>query len=174
MNPALAAVTLEQLLSHTSGIPTDNEEIAKIYFNVDAFDFNTYDLRIKALEAWKANKPEAPAGAPFQYSNFGYVIAGAMIERRPVSRGARVEADRPARAGEQPGVGGGVPGAFGAGHRMAADEAAAVDLAEGLSTGSLTEPTSVTVASASIVRSSSAVARAGSGTARTTTPEAPG
>jgi CubicO group peptidase (beta-lactamase class C family) len=80
MNLELAAVTLEQLLSHTSGIPTDNDEIAKIYFNVDAFDFNTYDLRIKALETWKANKPQAPVGAPFQYSNFGYVIAGAMIE----------------------------------------------------------------------------------------------
>ena len=80
MNPALAAVTLEQLLSHTSGIPTDNQEIADIYFNVDAFDFNLGDLRIKALEAWKANKPEAPAGTPFQYSNLGYMIAGAMIE----------------------------------------------------------------------------------------------
>jgi CubicO group peptidase (beta-lactamase class C family) len=80
MNPALAAVTLEQLLSHTSGIPTDNEEIANIYFNVDAFDFNTDDLRVKALEAWKTNQPEAPPGAPFQYSNLGYMIAGAMIE----------------------------------------------------------------------------------------------
>ena len=80
MNPALAAVTLEQLLSHTSGIPTDTQEIANIYFNVDAFDFNLGDLRIKALEAWKANKPEAPAGSPFQYSNLGYMIAGAMIE----------------------------------------------------------------------------------------------
>jgi CubicO group peptidase (beta-lactamase class C family) len=28
MNPALAAVTLEQLLSHTGGIPTDNEDRA--------------------------------------------------------------------------------------------------------------------------------------------------
>jgi CubicO group peptidase (beta-lactamase class C family) len=80
MDSALAAVTLEQLLSHTSGIPTDNDEIANIYFNVDAFDFNTGDLRIKALEAWKMNKPEAPPGAPFQYSNLGYMIAGAMIE----------------------------------------------------------------------------------------------
>jgi len=44
MNPTLAAVTLEQLLSHTSGIPTDTQEIANIYFNVDAFDFNLGDL----------------------------------------------------------------------------------------------------------------------------------
>ena len=43
MTPTLAAITLEQLLSHTSGIPTDNEEIARIYFNVDACDFNLGD-----------------------------------------------------------------------------------------------------------------------------------
>jgi CubicO group peptidase (beta-lactamase class C family) len=80
MSPALAAVTLEQLLSHTSGIPTDNQEIANIYFNVDAFAFNLDALRIKALDAWKANRPEVPPGSPFQYSNLGYLIAGAMIE----------------------------------------------------------------------------------------------
>src|SRR5918993_3325037 len=80
MNPALAAVTLEQLLSHTSGIPTDNQEIADIYFNVNAFDFNLDTLRLKALVAWKTNEPKVPEGAPFQYSNLGYMIAGAMIE----------------------------------------------------------------------------------------------
>ena len=80
MNPALAAVTLEQLLSHTSGIPTDNQEIADIYFNVNAFDFNLDTLRLKALDAWKTNEPRVPEGAPFQYSNLGYMIAGAMIE----------------------------------------------------------------------------------------------
>jgi CubicO group peptidase (beta-lactamase class C family) len=80
LNPELAAVTLEQLLSHTSGIPSDNAETLKIYFNVDAFEFNLDVLRIKALEAWKAKKPEIRAASPFQYSNLGYMIAGAMIE----------------------------------------------------------------------------------------------
>lgn len=80
MNEALAAVKLEQLLSHSSGIPTDNDEIAKLYFNTDTFDFNLPALRLRAIDAWKANAPKIPEGSPFQYSNFGYVIAGAMIE----------------------------------------------------------------------------------------------
>jgi CubicO group peptidase (beta-lactamase class C family) len=80
LNPALAAVTLEQLLSHTGGIPTDTDEILKIYFNTDAFEFNLDALRLKALDAWKANAPNVPPGASFQYANLGYLIAGAMVE----------------------------------------------------------------------------------------------
>ena len=30
--PGFAAITLEKLLSHTSGLPTDNEEIAALYY----------------------------------------------------------------------------------------------------------------------------------------------
>ena len=40
INPKLAAVTLEQLLSHTSGIPSDTAEIVKLYYSTDAFQYN--------------------------------------------------------------------------------------------------------------------------------------
>lgn len=80
MNPALAGVRLEQLLSHSGGIPSDTPEMMDIYFNVNAFDHNPSTLRLMALDAWKHNAPSVPAGSPFQYSNFGYLIAGAMIE----------------------------------------------------------------------------------------------
>ncbi len=80
MNEALAAVKLEQLLSHSSGIPTDNDEIARLYFNADTFEYNLPELRLHAIDAWKANAPKVPEGSPFQYSNLGYIIAGAMIE----------------------------------------------------------------------------------------------
>jgi len=80
MNPKLAAVQLKQLLSHTSGIPTDTPEMIDIYFNTNAFDYNSSALRLMALDAWKHNAPVIPEGSAFQYSNFGYMTAGAMIE----------------------------------------------------------------------------------------------
>ena len=78
--PALAKVRLEQLLSHSSGIPSDTPEMMDIYFNTDAFDHESSTLRLRALERWKNNMPVVPEGSPFQYSNFGYMMAGAMIE----------------------------------------------------------------------------------------------
>lgn len=80
MSDGLKAVTLQQLLSHSSGIPTDNDEILALYFNVNAFDHNPDALRLMAIDAWKANEPKVPEGSPFQYSNLGYLIAGAMID----------------------------------------------------------------------------------------------
>jgi CubicO group peptidase (beta-lactamase class C family) len=81
MNPKLAAVTLEQLLSHSSGIPSDTDEIIKLYFNTDAFDYNLSALRLRAITAWRKHAPKVPAGSPFQYANLNYIIAGAMIEK---------------------------------------------------------------------------------------------
>lgn len=81
MNEKLAAVTLEQLLSHSSGIPTDTDEIGKLYFSPDAFEYEMRAQRLRLIDAWKANAPKVPEGSPFQYANLGYIIAGAMIER---------------------------------------------------------------------------------------------
>lgn len=80
INPTLAAVTIEQLLSHSSGIPFDNEEIAALYYSPDAYDYTLPELRLRALDAWKENVPVIPEVSPFQYSNLGYIIAGSMIE----------------------------------------------------------------------------------------------
>jgi len=80
LNPKLAAVTLDQLLSHSSGIPTDTPEMLDIYFNTNAFDYSPTELRLMALDAWKDNEPVVPEGSPFQYANFGYMTVGAMIE----------------------------------------------------------------------------------------------
>ncbi|WP_022729079.1 serine hydrolase domain-containing protein [Fodinicurvata sediminis] len=80
MNETLAKVRLEQLLSHSSGIPSDTQEMIEIYFNTDAFDYNLTNLRLMALEAWKKNEPVIPENSPFQYANFGYLIAGTMLE----------------------------------------------------------------------------------------------
>lgn len=80
INPTLAAVTIEQLLSHSSGIPFDNAEIAALYFSPAAYEDTLPALRLQALDAWKDNVPVIPEVSPFQYSNLGYIIAGSMIE----------------------------------------------------------------------------------------------
>lgn len=81
LDPALAAVTLEQLLSHSSGIPTDTPEMMAIYMNPVELEKNTPALRLDAITRWKDHAPKVPEGSPFQYANFGYLIAGAMLEK---------------------------------------------------------------------------------------------
>ncbi|MFO1091369.1 MAG: serine hydrolase domain-containing protein [Hyphomicrobiales bacterium] len=80
INPALAGVTLEQLLSHSGGIPSDTDEIAKLYFNADAFEYNLPETRLRIITGIKDHAPVSPPGKEFHYANLGYVIAGAMIE----------------------------------------------------------------------------------------------
>jgi CubicO group peptidase (beta-lactamase class C family) len=81
LNAQLAAVTLEQLLSHSAGIPSDTEELIGLYFSREAFEYNLPALRLRMLNAWKAHAPLSAPGSQFHYANFGYVIAGAMLER---------------------------------------------------------------------------------------------
>lgn len=77
---SLASATLEQLLSHSSGVPGDNDEILALYFNDTAFDDNPDALREQMFDNWKSTEITVPEGSPFQYSNLGYLIAGMMIE----------------------------------------------------------------------------------------------
>ncbi len=82
LKPKFAAITLEQLLSHTSGIPTDNDEIIKLYESPDAFDHTLTDWRLHMIQAWGSkHDPSFPASSKFQYANLGYITAGAMIEK---------------------------------------------------------------------------------------------
>ena len=80
INPQLAAVTLEQLLSHSGGIPSDTDEIISLYFSRDGFKYNMPAQRLRIINAWKKHAPVSKPGAEFHYANLGYVIAGAMIE----------------------------------------------------------------------------------------------
>jgi len=82
LRPKFAAITLEQLLSHTSGVPTDDDEIIKLYYSGDAYDYTLSDYRLHMIKAWGTkHDPSVPKGAPFQYANLGYIIIGAMIEK---------------------------------------------------------------------------------------------
>lgn len=81
LHPGLAAVTLEQLLSHCGGAPTDSEQLEAVYFNADTFSYNLPELRLRAVRAIKSQAPISRPGKQFHYSNMGYVIAGAMLEK---------------------------------------------------------------------------------------------
>jgi len=80
MDPGFRRITLEQLLSHTSGIPTDNEDMVKIYFEGMSQDGNLDDLRYWLVKQWSKRPLESEPGTKFAYSNMGYTIIGAMIE----------------------------------------------------------------------------------------------
>lgn len=81
MDPRLRRVTLAQLLSHMSGIPSDNEAIIKVYEESMFQDGNLDDLRYWLVRQWSTRPLEFDPGTKFAYSNLGYTIIGAMIER---------------------------------------------------------------------------------------------
>ena len=81
MDTELKRVTLEQLLSHTGGIPGDTEEIFNLYVAALAQDGNLDDLRYWIVRQWSTRSLASAPGTKWAYSNLGYVLVGAMIER---------------------------------------------------------------------------------------------
>jgi CubicO group peptidase (beta-lactamase class C family) len=82
MDSGLRDVTLEQLLSHTSGIPSDNDTFGKLLAESFSQDgLNLDELRYWLVRQWSGQKLAAKPGTTFAYSNMGYTMAGAMLER---------------------------------------------------------------------------------------------
>ncbi|MGE0417935.1 MAG: serine hydrolase domain-containing protein [Acetobacteraceae bacterium] len=82
MNPDLGKVTLLQLLSHTSGLPSDNDTFGDLLTKSFALDsMNLDELRLWLVREWRGQKMAAPPGTKWAYSNLGYTMAGAMLER---------------------------------------------------------------------------------------------
>jgi CubicO group peptidase (beta-lactamase class C family) len=71
--PKYRTVTLEQLLSHQGGIRNDPP--------LGAFLGETQRAQRESLATWALTAPSSIEVGTFEYSNPGYVIAGAMIER---------------------------------------------------------------------------------------------
>jgi CubicO group peptidase (beta-lactamase class C family) len=81
MDPAYRRIALRQLLSHTAGLPPLTNTVT---------DFPTALTVVKsvrgasaqrmALARYYLSRPPASAAGAFQYSNLGYVIAGAIAE----------------------------------------------------------------------------------------------
>jgi CubicO group peptidase (beta-lactamase class C family) len=82
MTPELGKVTLLQLLSHTSGLPADNDAFLALLVRSCSQDGKNLDeLRAWLVREWRGQKLAAPPGTAWAYSNLGYTMAGAMLER---------------------------------------------------------------------------------------------
>ena len=74
MHPDFQKATLLQLLSHRAGLPP-NLNLAS-YRGDDAMA-----LRLRAVREELAKKPTHPPGSHYEYSNLGYIIVGAVVEK---------------------------------------------------------------------------------------------
>jgi CubicO group peptidase (beta-lactamase class C family) len=81
MDAGLQRVTVEQLLSHTSGIPGDNETFDNLVDKSLAQHGNLDELRRWLVRQWAMQPLESKPGTKFAYANMNYVIVGAMLER---------------------------------------------------------------------------------------------
>jgi CubicO group peptidase (beta-lactamase class C family) len=81
MDPGLQRVTIEQLLSHTSGIPSDNEVFADLLVKALLQDGNLDEMRYRLIDQWVTQPLESEPGKKFAYANMNYVIVGAILER---------------------------------------------------------------------------------------------
>ncbi len=81
MNAELKKVTLQQLLSHSSGMPSDNEAMGIVLDRAGLQKGNLDQMRYWIIQQWSVQPLASVPGAGFAYSNIGYLFAGAMIER---------------------------------------------------------------------------------------------
>jgi CubicO group peptidase (beta-lactamase class C family) len=81
MDPGLRRVTLQQLLSHTSGIPSDNDVFGNLLEKSLVQDGNLDELRYWLVQQWSTQPLASEPGTTFAYANMNYIIVGAIIER---------------------------------------------------------------------------------------------
>ena len=82
MDSNVKAVTLEQLLSHTSGIPSDNDVHMKLLQQSFAQEHKNLDeVRYWVIGELVRQPLQSKPGTKFAYANMGYILAGAMLER---------------------------------------------------------------------------------------------
>jgi CubicO group peptidase (beta-lactamase class C family) len=79
INPAYEPVTLEQLLTHRGGYPTEPPPAA--WKRAWQRHGTTTEQRRKLIRAVLDQPPQATPGTRFIYSNQGYAVAGAMLEK---------------------------------------------------------------------------------------------
>ena len=82
MQSDLRPATLEQLLSHTSGIPSDKDEHERlIQQSFTQEKLNLDELRYWIIKQLVTQPLQSKPGERFAYANMGYMLAGAMLER---------------------------------------------------------------------------------------------
>jgi CubicO group peptidase (beta-lactamase class C family) len=86
MNPDFRQVTLLELLSHHAGLP------ANLDLGAYAGDAAP-QLRLRAVQEELAKQPESKPGSTYSYSNLGYIIAAAVVEKTTGKAWEKVIAD---------------------------------------------------------------------------------
>lgn len=81
MDPAWRGVNLLQLLSHTAGAPTGLVDHFPLGLALSSKTKPTHELRLTLVEKLTAKPPASPPGMEYRYSNEGYLLAAAMMER---------------------------------------------------------------------------------------------
>jgi CubicO group peptidase (beta-lactamase class C family) len=76
MNREMANVTVRQLLEHTAGLPHDID-----WWKIDGTKKPLREQRHMAVEEALAKAPKNPPGTKYEYSNVGFVVLGAIVER---------------------------------------------------------------------------------------------
>lgn len=75
------AVTLMQMLSHTAGAPPDLSKFKLLRLRVHLGDGPVRERRLDAVKTLSAAPPLHAPGTKYLYSNWGFVMAGAMMEQ---------------------------------------------------------------------------------------------
>jgi CubicO group peptidase (beta-lactamase class C family) len=81
MPPDVRTITVLQLLSHTSGVPADNEVLSRLLAQSLSETGNLNELRYWLVQQWSRIPLENKPGEKFVYANMNYVVAGAIVER---------------------------------------------------------------------------------------------
>ncbi|MES2360715.1 MAG: serine hydrolase domain-containing protein [Pseudomonadota bacterium] len=81
MDDGVKRVTLSQLLSHTSGLPSDDADFDALLAKAVLQPGNLDDQRYWMVQQVATRPLAKEPGASFAYSNLGYTLVGAMVER---------------------------------------------------------------------------------------------
>jgi len=111
MDPQYEAVTLEQLLMHRGGCPAAPPAAA--WTRAWAQKGTPKEQRLQFIQAVLSQPPAAAPGTEFIYSNQGYAIAGAMLEKRTGKAWEALLTERLFRPLGMNSAGFGAPGAIG-------------------------------------------------------------
>lgn len=81
MRPEYRSVTLEQILQHRAGLPADSWPHGMTFADVHRLPGPPRSQRQEYVRRVLAQEPDAPPGTCYIYSNAGYAVIGAAVER---------------------------------------------------------------------------------------------
>jgi CubicO group peptidase (beta-lactamase class C family) len=82
MDPTYRSVTIDQLLAHRGGFPHESWPVGSTFRSLHALVGTPREQRTAYVRMALRTPPVAAPGTRFVYSNMGYTVVGAMLERR--------------------------------------------------------------------------------------------